>query len=118
MSTLPTEGIRALVVQNDPAFDALRNQLVPLVSKYATPAIYHIREFPMIGGLMSYGPSLLEAYHRLGIHTGRVLKESSPSEIPVTEPTNFELVINSKTAGKLGLEVPVSLLARADEVIE
>lgn len=117
-STLVGSGVTALVVENDPSFDARRDQLMALAAHHRIPAIYHIREFPAAGGLMSYGPSLVDGYYQLGVQTGRVLKGAKVADLPVVRPTRFELVINMKTAGTLGLTVPPTLFAQADEVIE
>ena len=108
------------MIQNDPFFDSQRDRLVALLAQYAVPAIchIHIREYPVAGAMMSYGPSLVDAYYQMGVQTSRILKGASPRDLPVLLPTRFELVINLETAKTLGLAVPQSLLAAADEVIE
>jgi putative ABC transport system substrate-binding protein len=117
-ASLAGQHVRALIVGADPFFDPRRDRLIALAAQHAMPAIYQFRDFAQAGGLVSYGASIADLYRQVGVYVGRVLNGDKPADLPVVLPSKFELAINLKTAKVLGLEIPPSLLALADEVIE
>ena len=117
-AALVKAGVDGLMVQNDPFFDSRRSLIVALSSRHRLPGIFHIREFPADGGLMSYGASLSDTYRQIGVYVGKILRGAKSDDLPVLRPTKFEMVINVNTARTLGLAIPQSLLIAADELIE
>ena len=116
--TMSQEHVLALAVAASPFFDTRREKLIALATQHRVPAMYHFREFAMSGGFVSYGIDNADAYRQVGGYVGRVLKGAKPGELPVIQPTKFELVINLKTAKALGVTVPSSLLQQADDIIQ
>src|SRR5262249_25146191 len=108
----------ALLVGSNTFFNARRIQVVQLAAFHRLPTVYPVRDFVEVGGLMSYGTNVMDAFRQLGIYAGRILKGAKPADLPVVQSSKFDLVINAETARMLGLAVPPMLLARADEVIE
>jgi putative ABC transport system substrate-binding protein len=117
-ATLGRERSHALLISSGPFFTRRRVQLAHLATHYRIPAIHGSRFYPEVGGLISYGASVPDAQRQAGVYVGRILKGAAPSDLPVVQSSNFELIINTQTARMLGLEIPPTLLARADEVIE
>ena len=112
------QGANALLVADDPFFGVQRDRIVAQAARHTLPAIYYTREFPASGGLISYGSSTIDNFRRAGVYVARILKGTPPGELPIEQPTKFELVINLNTAKALGLTVPLTLQAAADEMIE
>jgi putative tryptophan/tyrosine transport system substrate-binding protein len=115
---LVKQRVDALVIAPDPFLTSRRDQILALAARHALPAMAAFREYPAVGGLMSYGPSLTDAYWHLGVLAGRILKGAKPADLPVEQSTKVDFVINLKTANALGLTFPITLLGRADELIE
>jgi len=118
LASLVHSGIGALLVASDPYFDTRRGRIIAFAAENRLPTMYQFRSYPAEGGLISYGPSIVDAYWQIGIYTARILKGAKPADLPVVQQTKFELVINLKTAKTLGVRISDNLLSLADEVIE
>jgi putative ABC transport system substrate-binding protein len=116
--TVARQRIAAVTVAAGPFFDTRRDRLVALAARHTVPTMYHFREYTEAGGLMSYGSNIAEAYRQIGVYAAGILKGAKPAELPILQPTKFELVLNLKTAKALGLKVPLTMQVAADEVIE
>jgi putative ABC transport system substrate-binding protein len=116
--TVARERILAFAVGADPYFDTRREKLVALAARHAVPTMYHLREYAVAGGLVSYGIDPSDVYRQVGVYTARILKGEKPADLPVLQPTKFQFVVNLKTAKTLGLDVPPGLSSMADETIE
>jgi putative ABC transport system substrate-binding protein len=118
VAELVKAGAGGLIVQNDPFFDSRRSHILAVSARDRLPGVFHIREYPADGGLLSYGASLSDTYRQLGVYAGKILRGAKPDDLPVLRPTRFELVVNTRTAKTLELAVPQSILIAADELIE
>jgi len=117
-ASLAQLGVGALLVGQEPSYNRLRGQIIALASRYKIPAMYANRDYPTVGGLMSYDASTIDQMRQVGMYVGRILKGEKPRDLPVVQPTKFELVINLGTAKAIGLTIPQSLLLRADDVVQ
>lgn len=117
-SQMETAGVGALIQMADPFFIGQREQIVALAAKYSIPTIYEGRPFTQAGGLISYGPSFSSVYNQIGSYVGKILKGTKPADLPIVQPTKFELVVNLKAAKTIRMNIPEAFLLRADEVIE